>query len=67
MHGGDSAGIEAVKWQDPRAVAELIEDEHPQIVAMILAYMEAEQAIEVVAHLPDALVEQVIRVWRRST
>lgn len=60
MHGGDSAGIEAVKWQDPRAVAELIQGEHPQIVAMILAYMEAEQAIEVVGHLPDTLVEQVI-------
>jgi flagellar motor switch protein FliG len=60
MHGGDSAGIEAVKWQDPRVVAELIQAEHPQIVAMILAYMEGEQAIEVVAHLPDELVEQVI-------
>lgn len=60
MHGGDSAGIEAVKWQDPRVVAELIQGEHPQIVAMILAYMEGEQAIEVVAHLPDELVEQVI-------
>jgi flagellar motor switch protein FliG len=60
MHGGDSAGIEAVKWQDPRAVAELIQGEHPQIVAMILAYMEADQANEVVGHLPDALVEQVI-------
>jgi flagellar motor switch protein FliG len=60
MHGGDSAGIEAVKWQDPRVVAELIRAEHPQIVAMILAYMESEQAIEVVQLLPDELVEQVI-------
>jgi flagellar motor switch protein FliG len=60
MHGGDSAGIEAVKWQDPRVVAELIRAEHPQIVAMILAYMEGEQAIEVVQLLPDELVEQVI-------
>jgi flagellar motor switch protein FliG len=60
MHGGDSAGLDAVKWQDPRVVAELIEDEHPQIVAMILAYMEAEQAIDVVGYLPDELVEQVL-------
>jgi flagellar motor switch protein FliG len=60
MHGGDSAGIEAVKWQDPRVVAELIKSEHPQIVAMILAYMEAEQANEVARHLPDDLVEMVI-------
>jgi flagellar motor switch protein FliG len=60
MHGGDSAGIEAVKWQDPRVVAELIRAEHPQIVAMILAYMESEQAIEVVQLLPEELVAQVI-------
>lgn len=60
LHGGDSAGIDAVKWHDPRVVAEMIEVEHPQIVAMILAYMEGDQAVEVVAHLPDALVEQVI-------
>ena len=60
MHGGDSAGIEAVKWQDPRVVAELIRAEHPQIVAMILAYMESEQAIDVVQLLPNELVEQVI-------
>jgi flagellar motor switch protein FliG len=60
MHGGDSAGIEAVKWQDPRVVADLIKSEHPQIVAMILAYMEADQAHEVVNYLPDELVAQVV-------
>jgi flagellar motor switch protein FliG len=60
MHGGDTAGIEAVKWQDPRVVAELIRGEHPQIVAMILAYMENDQAMLVVQQLPDELVEQVI-------
>ena len=60
MHGGDSAGIEAVKWQDPRVVAELIKSEHPQIVAMIIAYMETDQAHEVVHYLPDDLVAQVV-------
>jgi flagellar motor switch protein FliG len=60
MHGGDTAGIEAVKWQDPRVVAELIRGEHPQIVAMILAYMDSDQAMLVVQQLPDELVEQVI-------
>lgn len=60
MHGGDSAGIEAVKWQDPKVVAEMIKSEHPQIIAIILAYVEPEQAQEVVQHLPDRIVEQVI-------
>src|SRR5579863_9883299 len=60
MNGGDSAGIEAVKWEDPRVVAEMIREEHPQIIAMILAYVEPEQAQDVMQVLPDGIIEQVI-------
>ncbi|HYL31649.1 MAG TPA: flagellar motor switch protein FliG [Stellaceae bacterium] len=60
MNGGDSAGIEAVKWEDPRVVAEMIREEHPQIIAMILAYVELEQAQDVMQALPDGVIEQVI-------
>ncbi|HKR18990.1 MAG TPA: flagellar motor switch protein FliG [Stellaceae bacterium] len=60
MNGGDSAGIEAVKWEDPRVVAEMIREEHPQIIAMILAYVEPEQAQDVMQVLPDGVIEQVI-------
>ena len=60
MNGGDSAGIEAVKWEDPRVVAEMIREEHPQIIAMILAYVESEQAQEIMQALPDGVIEQVI-------
>ena len=42
--GHPFAGIEAVQLQDPRVLAEMIKNEHPQIVAMIFAYMEPEQA-----------------------
>src|SRR4030095_16552919 len=31
--GPTSKGLEALKWMDPRAVAELIRHEHPQIIA----------------------------------
>jgi flagellar motor switch protein FliG len=58
--GGYADGLEAVKWQDPRDLAEMIKAEHPQIVAMISAYLEPEQAQAVMEHLPDELVEQVI-------
>ncbi len=37
---------------DPRAVAELIRHEHPQIIAIVLAYLDADQAAEVLAELP---------------
>ncbi len=54
------AGIEAVQLQDPRVLAEMIKNEHPQIVAMIFAYMEPEQADALIQHLPSELVDQVI-------
>lgn len=54
------AGIEAVQLQDPRVLAEMIKSEHPQIVAMIFAYMEPEQADALIQFLPNELVEQVI-------
>jgi flagellar motor switch protein FliG len=54
------AGIEAVQLQDPRVLAEMIKSEHPQIVAMIFAYMEPEQADALLKQLPPELVEQVI-------
>jgi flagellar motor switch protein FliG len=59
-HGGDSNGIEAVKGQNPRSIADMIKAEHPQIGAMILAYLDAGQAQEVIHHLPDAVVDQII-------
>jgi flagellar motor switch protein FliG len=58
--GGYGAGIDAIKWQDPRDLAEMIKTEHPQIIAMISAYLEPEQAQALMQHLPDELVEHVI-------
>ena len=58
--GDYASGIEAVKWQDPRDLAEMIKSEHPQIVAMIAAHLEPEQAQQLIQHLPDELVEQVV-------
>jgi flagellar motor switch protein FliG len=50
--GRSTKGLEALKWMDSRAVAELIRLEHPQIIAIILAYLDADQSAEVLAHLP---------------
>jgi flagellar motor switch protein FliG len=60
LRQGEPVGIEAIKWQDPRALAEMIKSEHPQIVAMILAHLEPEQAQSLIQYLPDELVEKVI-------
>ncbi len=37
---------------DARAVAELIRLEHPQIIAIVLAYLEPDQSAEVLSQLP---------------
>ena len=47
MNGGDTAGIESLKWMDPVSVAELLRVEHPQIVAVILVHLDYEHASEV--------------------
>ena len=58
--GRSSKGLEALKWMDPRAVAELIRLEHPQIIALVLAYLDADQSAEVLGHLPAAIRADVI-------
>lgn len=60
LHGGDASGLENLKWMDARSIADLIKLEHPQVVAMIFAYMEPEQAGEVIHHLPDRLISEAM-------
>ena len=47
LQGSDVSGIESLKWMDPGSVAELLRNEHPQIVAAILVHLEFDQAAEV--------------------
>jgi flagellar motor switch protein FliG len=58
--GRGTKGLEALKWMDPRAVAELIRLEHPQIIAIVLAYLDADQAAEVLQLLPMPIRSDVI-------
>jgi flagellar motor switch protein FliG len=51
--GRSSKGLEAMKWMDARAIIEMIRLEHPQIIALILAYLDSEQAAAVLAGLPE--------------
>ncbi len=58
--GRSTKGLEALKWMDPRAVAELIRLEHPQIIAIVLAYLDGDQAAEVLLLLPLPVRSDVI-------
>ena len=50
--GRSSKGLESLKWMESRAIAEMINQEHPQIIALVLAHLEPDQAAEVIGYLP---------------
>ena len=60
MHNSDTSGIESLKWMDPGAVAEMIGDEHPQIIATILVHLEPDQAAEILKMLADRTRNDVL-------
>lgn len=60
LQGGDVSGIESLKWMDPVSVAELLRNEHPQIVAAILVHLEYDQAAAVLMQLPERLRSEVV-------
>lgn len=63
--GRNSKGLEALKWMEPRAVAELVRNEHPQIVAIVLAHLDSDQAAETLGMLPERSRSEVtLRIAR---
>ena len=53
LQGNDVSGIESMKWMDAGAIAELLKNEHPQIVASILVHLEREHASEILKNLTE--------------
>ena len=43
LQGSDVSSIESLKWMDAASVAELLRNEHPQIIAAILAHLDFDQ------------------------
>ena len=60
LFGRSSKGLEALKWMDARAVAEVVRLEHPQIISIVLAYLDPDQSAEVLAQFPEWLRADVI-------
>jgi len=58
--GRSSKGLESLKWMESRAIAEMIGQEHPQIIALVLAHLESDQAAEVIGYLPARTRSDVI-------
>src|SRR6202042_982867 len=58
--GGTGQGIEALKWMEAKAVAQIIGGEHPQIAAIVLAHLEPEQAASILPLLNEDLRTEVL-------
>ncbi len=53
-------GLEALKWMHPSTVANMLRNEHPQVIAVILSYFEPDQAAEVLKGIPQRFHAEVI-------
>ena len=60
MQGGDTAGIESLKWMDPSSVGELLRIEHPQIVAAILVHLDFDHAADVLKTFTERQRNEVL-------
>jgi flagellar motor switch protein FliG len=58
--GRSSKGLEALKWMEPRSIAEVVRLEHPQIIAIVLSYLDADQAAQVLSLLPENMRADIL-------
>lgn len=58
--GRNSSGMEMLKWMDPRAIADLIRNEHPQIMAIVMSHLEPDQAAETLKNFPERMRADVL-------
>jgi flagellar motor switch protein FliG len=60
LHNNDTTGIESLKWMEPHAIVDLIQGEHPQIIATILVHLEPDQASSILNLLSERLRNDVM-------
>ena len=56
----DTSGIEALKWMDPATIADLLRNEHPQVISAVMAHLDPEQASSIVVLFTDRLRDDVM-------
>jgi flagellar motor switch protein FliG len=63
MLGGNTKGLDSLKWMEPQLVAGIIQNEHPQIQAIVISYLGPELSGEVLTYMPEnSVVELMIRM-----
>ncbi|GAB2190746.1 flagellar motor switch protein FliG [Sessilibacter sp. MAH2] len=51
--GGNTTGLDTLKWMEARSVADIIRNEHPQIQAIVIAYLDADQSAEILSYFKE--------------
>src|SRR5262245_14578459 len=63
LHRGRSKGLDALKWMPTKQIADMLANEHPQIIAITLAHVDSGQAAEILGGLaPEQRNEVVHRI-----
>ena len=66
--GGNTTGLDTLKWMDARSVSDIIRNEHPQIQAIVIAYLDADQSAEVLTFFPEKVrLDVMLRVASLDT
>ena len=61
--GGNTTGLDTLKWMESRSVADIIRYEHPQIQAIVVSYLDPDQAAEVLTNFDEKVrLDIVMRV-----
>jgi flagellar motor switch protein FliG len=60
INGGSTAALDKLRWMDPRAIADFIVNEHPQIQAIVMSFLEPDQAAAVLGFISDVAVRREI-------
>jgi flagellar motor switch protein FliG len=58
-------GLEAIRMMEPRTIANIVQREHPQVIAFVLASLDPVRAGQVLEYIPEGLQGEV--VYRIST
>lgn len=66
--GGNTTGLDTLKWMEARSVADIIRNEHPQIQAIVLAYLDSDQSADVLTYFPEKVrLDVMLRVASLDT
>jgi flagellar motor switch protein FliG len=57
---GSTSGIDSLQWMDPRSVANAIQNEHPQIQAVVLSYLDPVRSANILVNFSEKVRLDII-------